>query len=101
FAADERAAGAAREALAFVAGDIPSGSFDDAQLLLSELVTNSVVHGPSAGDTVVAVSVDVGAELLRVEVSDAAVERPELRTPDDSGGYGLIFVDRLASRWGA
>lgn len=74
-------------------------------LLISELVTNAVVHtgcpavlrmlfgptgAPDAGGTV------------RVEVADASARPPKQRHAegDDTNGRGLELVDGLADRWG-
>lgn len=74
---------------------------DTAELLLSELVTNSIRHArPPAGR-------DIGVRLarsdgmLRVEVADANNRRPEPRSAgaDDEGGRGLFLVIGLAERW--
>jgi anti-sigma regulatory factor (Ser/Thr protein kinase) len=73
-------------------------SADVAVLLVSELVTNALLHG--------APPVELRARLtpkgLRVEVSDSAPAQPVVRdTPlDTPGGQGLRLVDALASRWG-
>jgi hypothetical protein len=37
---------------------------------------------------------------LRIEVDDESTHQPRIRTPDMSGGRGLVLVDRLASAWG-
>jgi transcriptional regulator with XRE-family HTH domain/anti-sigma regulatory factor (Ser/Thr protein kinase) len=99
FPADEYAASAARQAVSFVAGDIPAASLETAQLLTSELVTNSVKHGPRGHDVVVGVYVEVERGVVRVEISDAAAGQPKLQAPGQDGGYGLALVDGLASRW--
>ena len=97
--ADERAPRAAREAIAVVADGISEEARRTAQLLASELVTNSVVHGAS-GDGV-AVSVSVDRIRVRVEVSEqAGAGRPVLTAPGEESGLGLTLVDELASRWG-
>ncbi|MFG3285374.1 ATP-binding protein [Streptomyces sp. NPDC048111] len=70
-------------------------------LLISELVTNAVVHtgcpavlrmllGPAEGGTV------------RVEVADRSCcpPRPRHAQGDDTNGRGLELVDGLADRWG-
>ena len=98
FKADTHAPRAAREALAFVASDLPTSVHTVAQLLVSELVTNSVRYGPKRNGKV-GVLVDVARERLRVEVTDTAKAVPEPIAPSESGGYGLLLVDRLASRW--
>jgi anti-sigma regulatory factor (Ser/Thr protein kinase) len=65
-------------------------------LVLSELVTNAVVHGE--GDVTVAAI--LREERARLEVSDGA---PEWRiggtTPRAEGGRGLRIVEALADRW--
>jgi anti-sigma regulatory factor (Ser/Thr protein kinase) len=98
FKADTHAPGAAREALAFVASDLPTSVHAVAQLLVSELVTNSVRYGPKRNGKV-GVLIDVARERLRVEVTDTAKAAPEPIAPSVSGGYGLVLVDRLATRW--
>ncbi len=89
---------AARDAVSLVAGDIPTDALETALLLTSELVSNSVKHGPPPPATV-GVSIQVLRDRLRVEVSDAAAGIPTLSPPGPDGGYGLTVVDRLATRW--
>jgi anti-sigma regulatory factor (Ser/Thr protein kinase) len=69
-----------------------------AALLVSELVTNSLLHARTA----VVVSVDRLGDVIRFSVRDEACDRvPTLRVLDDEpGGLGLHLVDRLAARWG-
>jgi len=71
---------------------------EDAVLLVSELVTNSVIHG---GPPVV-VAVDCDGEALRVRVRDGSPVLPARRAADDGdeGGRGLALVDTLSSDWG-
>lgn len=71
---------------------------DRAILLTSELVTNAVRH---AGTRVI-LHLDRAEHLLRVEVDDAAEQRPRRRRVDllAEGGRGLELVDRLSSKWG-
>jgi transcriptional regulator with XRE-family HTH domain len=89
---------AAREAVSLVAGDIPGDALEIAQLLTSELVTNSLKYGPPA-PAMIGVCIDVARDRIRVEVSDAADAPPQPGPPGEHGGYGLTFVDTLASRW--
>lgn len=98
FPATERTPRAAREAVALVAGDIPTAALETARLLTSELVTNSVKYGPPA-PAIVGVVIDVARDRIRIEVSDAAAAAPQPRPPSPSGGYGLALVEMLASRW--
>lgn len=75
----------------------------DAELLVSELVTNGVQHGPGER-TWIDVRMLMDEAGITVEVSDsgdgfdpAAVPAPD---PERPGGWGLALVSRLADRWG-
>ena len=71
----------------------------DLGLLVSELVTNSVVHG--GGASWVRVEVVVG-EHVRAEVIDSGhglVFHPH-HTIEPRGGFGLYLVQRIAESWG-
>ena len=79
----------------------------DAQLLVSELVSNSVRHAGLGRDDLIRVTAHWSGDRLMVHVRDgggprraspvAASIRP---APGAESGWGLYFVDRLASRWG-
>lgn len=75
-----------------------SSSAETAALLVSELVTNAVLHAKDP----LQVSLRMSGTTIRVEVSDGASERPALRPldPTSPGGRGLVLVDRLANSWG-
>lgn len=77
---------------------IDGGAADDAELLVSELVTNAVLHARSA----MRVTVDRRDGALRVSVSDRSPVPPRLRDygPDAVTGRGMLLVDRLARSWG-
>jgi anti-sigma regulatory factor (Ser/Thr protein kinase) len=70
-----------------------------AELVVSELVTNAVVH---AG-TNVTVRVARAGTGARVEVIDGSSTMPGLRvvTSGSSSGRGLTLVEHFASKWGA
>jgi anti-sigma regulatory factor (Ser/Thr protein kinase) len=90
----------AREAVTFVAEDVSKAVLETACLLTSELVTNSVVHGPD-GQAGIELFVQVERTHLHVAVADSSPV-PARPTPlSEEGGYGLSFVAALASRWGA
>ena len=69
------------------------------ELLVSELVTNAVVHASSAPR----IEVQLSLRGVRVEVFDEDPTMPAHRIPDAGrpGGRGLHLLDQLASRWGA
>ena len=98
--ANEHAPRAARDALSFVGADIPEEPLQTALLLASELVTNSVVHGPFDPSSV-GLLISVERNILRVEVSDDSPHAAAPKTPGESGGLGLTFVAEMASRWGS
>lgn len=69
-----------------------------AMLLTSEVLTNAVQHGAAP----VEAELEVGHRVLRVAVRDGSATLPRLRTPrpDETGGRGVQFLERCASRWG-
>jgi anti-sigma regulatory factor (Ser/Thr protein kinase) len=72
-------------------------------LLISELVTNAVVH--TGCPAVLRMLFGAGAAeagTVRVEVADvsACPPRPRHAQGEDTGGRGLELVDGLADRWG-
>ena len=71
---------------------------EDAVLLVSELVTNSVVHG---GPPVI-VAVECDGEVLQVRVRDGSPVLPARRTAEQEaeGGRGLALVDTMSVDWG-
>jgi anti-sigma regulatory factor (Ser/Thr protein kinase) len=71
---------------------------DQATLLVSELVTNSVRHE-------IELIVRASPEQLRVEVAEPGAgfevePGPRPRREGPAGGWGLYLVDRLSSAWG-
>lgn len=72
-------------------------------LLISELVTNAVVHTGTAAELRMYFS-GSGAAIatVRVEVVDASARPPRPRHAhgEDTNGRGLELVDGLADRWG-
>jgi anti-sigma regulatory factor (Ser/Thr protein kinase) len=103
--AGPKACGAARIALAdWLAPRVPQRVLEDAQLVASELVTNSVLHADVEPTTnLVYVGVEIGAGVLRLHVEDSGTAGTLApRAPDlaSGGGYGLNIVATLATRWG-
>jgi transcriptional regulator with XRE-family HTH domain len=100
-AVDDLAPRHAREAMSVVGAGIASENLETARLLVSELVTNSVRHGPTTPGSTVGLFIGVGRDRVRVEVTDGSTTGARPKTPSEEGGYGLAFVAELASRWGA
>ena len=89
----------ARLALDAFVGRIDGDRMDAARLLISELMTNAVLHGPdAAGDCDLALDHD--GERLRVEVCDRGAGFVLPTDVRAIGGWGLMFVERLSDRWG-
>ncbi|WP_203983313.1 ATP-binding protein [Sphaerisporangium rufum] len=74
---------------------------DDVMLLVSELVTNAVVHSESRGGTVTLTLLD-GGDAIRVLVRDAGADRRPRVAGDlwREGGRGLLLVEEISHRWG-
>jgi anti-sigma regulatory factor (Ser/Thr protein kinase) len=95
----------ARAALAEFFSGLASDTRFAADLLLSEVVANGVVHGGAGPADALIVSAVLNEEALRVDVADggegfeAAVD-PTRGTEEDLGGRGLHLIDGLARRWG-
>ncbi|GGQ04869.1 ATP-binding protein [Streptomyces roseolilacinus] len=84
-----------------IAADEPLA--DTLVLLISELVTNAVVHtGCPAVLRLLFGPGGAGAGIVRVEVVDGSACPPQQRRADgaDTHGRGLELVDGLADRWG-
>ena len=97
---DQRAPGAARQFLREASCQTHHARvLDEAELLVSELVTNAVVHG--APPITVSVECD-GTKGLRVAVTDGSDHTPVPReaAPDDESGRGIYLVDVISDRWG-
>ena len=70
-------------------------------LLVTELVTNAVLHAGAPGSPVL-LRVSLTPRHLRVEVHDRGpgFEMHEPKPRGSSGGYGLFLVERMSDRWG-
>ena len=90
-----------REGAAFLRGRGLDACVDTVSLLISELLTNAVVHGDGASGIELRVW-HAGGEVLIV-VDDHSPGRPVLRHPgpEEEGGRGVLLVAELATRWGS
>lgn len=75
---------------------------DSAVLMVSEMLTNVLVHTDGDALLVAEAIGDHGKRRLRVEVADASDELPHRRRPGEmaSSGRGLILMEMLAHEWG-
>lgn len=91
---------AARSIVRRIGDVLPQHVREDAALLVSELMSNTVRHG---GDTALLTATLRGGR-LRVAVHDRGAGLPMMndREHDVStpSGRGLLIVDRIAHRWG-
>lgn len=80
------------------AGDGRDAVVEDATIIVSELVTNSV----NAGCEVVRVGLTIHRDRLRLSVADDAPGRPRVEQagPQDAHGRGLAITAALSDTWG-
>lgn len=75
---------------------------DTAVLVVSELVTNALVH---SGTKVITCAVRLRRDLLRIEVTDdgdgGAGPAARDASPSEENGRGLLLISRLSEAWGA
>ena len=69
--------------------------------MVSELVTNSVLHGGASEQDEIELSLAWSPDRIRVEVLDYGPGfGASLADPDRAGGWGLQLVEKMADRWG-
>ncbi|HET9076865.1 MAG TPA: ATP-binding protein [Acidimicrobiales bacterium] len=94
---------AVRHARSFVASTLRSWRLPDlvetAELLVSEVVTNAILHAASPFRLTVECRTP---RMVSVEVRDSSGAAPVLTSPaqDATHGRGLLLIELLASRWG-
>jgi anti-sigma regulatory factor (Ser/Thr protein kinase) len=100
-----KAPGSAAQARLFldrIRGDVSERVFEDARLLVSELIANAVEHVVEAGE--IELRIDVDALRLRVEVLDPGpgfTPVPRRAGDPKDSGWGLHFMAQVADRWAA
>jgi Histidine kinase-like ATPase domain len=80
-------------------GEVDDSELETAKLLVSELVTNAVVHGKGT----ITLRAELSDSRLLVEVIDEGTGFERVTHSRDTrafGGRGLHIVDAEASRWG-
>jgi anti-sigma regulatory factor (Ser/Thr protein kinase) len=99
FDQDVASAGAARRFMREILGEWDVDELlDSVNLLVSELVTNAVIHAHSEPE----VAVVLTADALRVEVTDQGGGAAVLKEAADmdTSGRGISLVDTMSTRWG-
>ncbi|MCS0601799.1 SpoIIE family protein phosphatase [Streptomyces sp. LP11] len=98
----ERIAEARRHLRALLHDWASAEQVDSAVLLVSEMVTNVLVHTDADALLVAEVTRGPDGRRLRVEVTDAGDDLPHKRRPGElaSSGRGLMLIELLADRWG-
>ncbi|WP_282697627.1 ATP-binding protein [Streptomyces sp. CC208A] len=84
-------------------GGIPAAVADDAVLIVSELMTNAILHGGGVdAQKAVGLRIEHTGNALLVEVTDGNSKPARLKTAGgtETGGRGLLLVTRLACDWG-
>jgi anti-sigma regulatory factor (Ser/Thr protein kinase) len=88
---------------AWMAGHVGVTIVADAELLVVELVANSVRRADAAADAAISVRAHLHADALCLEVGDRGMSGSILRLAPDlerGGGFGLNVVEALSRRWG-
>ena len=100
--ASSRAPGTARRLIERALTDTPLPVLDRVKLLVSELVTNAVLHGSRTKDSAVGLMVRAARSSITVEVTDTGSGfEQRFRAPSvRDSGWGLSLVEQLSDRWG-
>jgi anti-sigma regulatory factor (Ser/Thr protein kinase) len=101
---DSRAPGKGRRMIEGLVGKISHDLVERSKLVVSELLTNALLHaGTAEGARPIRLVVRVEPAALRISVEDDGPgfdpPRPDPR-PDAEAGRGLFLVDHLCDRWG-
>lgn len=98
----ERLAGARRQVRELLHDWADADQVDSAVLMVSEMVTNVLVHTDGDALLVAEAVGELGTRRLRVEVADGSDELPHKRHPGEmaSSGRGVLLMEMLADTWG-
>jgi anti-sigma regulatory factor (Ser/Thr protein kinase) len=78
---------------------VPPAVLDDVKLMVSELVTNGIVHGSTESDAPMMLDVLVNGA-VRCRVLDHGEGFATGARENGPGGWGLQVVEQLSDRWG-
>jgi len=78
--------------------DVSADTLEAVELMVSELATNCIRHTDSGFE----LTITRAAGDIRVEATDRAGGRPQMRSPrpTDPSGRGLKIIDMLSAEWG-
>ncbi len=93
----------ARDAMDRFRGQLSDRTIEDARLLISELVTNSLRHASLRPDQPIEITFEIDGRRLHVEVVDHGsgfAPAPGALATVRGSGWGLVLVAELATTWG-
>lgn len=97
--ADAEAPASARDLVNGALSGRDAETVQTVSLVVSELVSNAVLHGSRQGDSVgIELSVEPGH--IRIEVIDFGEGFDPSQPITDTSGYGLRIVESLSREWG-
>ncbi|MFJ8001239.1 SpoIIE family protein phosphatase [Streptomyces sp. NPDC096310] len=98
----ERIAGARRQLRDLLRDWADPEQVDSAELMVSEILTNVLVHTDGDALLIAEARGEHGARRLRIEVADTSDDLPHRRRPGElaSSGRGLVLLELLADAWG-
>jgi anti-sigma regulatory factor (Ser/Thr protein kinase) len=82
-----------------LASRVSAPVLDDVKLMVSELVTNGIVHGSTEPDAPVMLDLLVNGD-VRCRVLDHGHGFASGARSQEAGGWGLQVVGQLSDRWG-
>jgi transcriptional regulator with XRE-family HTH domain len=97
--ADPEAPGLGRAAVRVAAAGIAEATMEDAELLTSELVTDSVRRAAASSEIVL--HIVVARDAIRIEVTDPGAKAKRSGRAGPTSGPAMALVAEIASRWGA
>lgn len=105
FPAAPKSAAAARRSVASGLGEfVDERRRGDVELVVSELVTNSIRHAGLDKNAFIEIEVTATDHVVHLEVVDPGPGFSPSNllpvSPDRIGGWGLYLVSRIANRWG-
>lgn len=112
FSPDTEAVSQARQSVSDLGDSLSKSELQNVSLLVSELVTNSVLHAGLLPKDLICLRIYLSVELIRAEVRNlgSGFELPggllgggpldNLPDVGQTSGWGLQLVAKLADRWG-